>query len=355
METINHVLPGETGDISWFEERQNSFEKKVILQQVAFRNDHWPELVDGRDINNPAHTYPHILPSGCEFLAVYEPIAFELFSYLSEEDIEIHSGLRNLKSSQAACFNILFPLKQNLQLAVKVLGEFLPNLKAIDSIEFEYTGPPDITEWLGEPPYGKRGKKRTSIDAAIYWNDNKKTHISLIEWKFTERNFGTCSMYGKKEFRQMCEEINLSSNTDPDQLCPLVRQSKDTPRRYWEHMAVTGINPEKLQMKGCPFSTPLYQIMRQFEVAAYLRENRCADEVEVVLFTFRGNTELLEVPKTITTEYRDIISLWNSVLDNVPPLRLIYVDNILENIEQYCEDTSWCEYLEKRYRIRDEE
>jgi hypothetical protein len=97
METTRHVLPGETGEVDWFE-RQNEFERRVILQQVAYKNANYPGLTNGRDVKATAHTYPHILPAGCEYLSIYQPIAKDLFSYLSEEDIEIHSGIRNLKT-----------------------------------------------------------------------------------------------------------------------------------------------------------------------------------------------------------------------------------------------------------------
>lgn len=356
MKTVKHVLPGEPGgDTSWFD-RQNPFEQKVVLQQVAWKRTRWPGLGNGRDINNPAHTYPHMLPAGCEFLSICEPIALDVFNYCAENDIEIHSGIRNLKSSQAACFNILFPLKLNPDAAARALGRFFPGLKSVDNIEFEYTGPPEVTEWLGEPPYGKRGKKRTSIDAAMFWTDkHEKTYISLIEWKYTERSFGLCSVYGKKEHAAVCDEIDVRSDINPGDTCSLSVSGNDNPRRYWEHLRLAGIHLERYPLRGCPFSAPLYQIMRQFEVAAYLRNNWCADNVEVVLMSFRENKALQEIPDGIITDCSDILAFWNGLLAGVPQMRRISIEDVILEIEKRNPgDAGWRGYLNERYSVDNE-
>lgn len=47
-------------------------------------------------------------------------------------------------------------------------------------IEFEYTGkdeypgPEGFVTWLSEPPGGKRGQNRNSIDAAVFWGDRNE-------------------------------------------------------------------------------------------------------------------------------------------------------------------------------------
>ena len=357
MDPFEHVLPGEQGETGWFF-RQNKFEQDAVIRQVRHKRAHYPGLVNGRDIRFTRHTYPHILPAGCEYLSIYQPIALELFSYLSKEDIEIHSGIRNLKSSQAACFNILFPMRKDLYLAKSALGHFLPNVESIDDIEFEYTGPPEITQWLGEPTKGKRGRNRTSIDVAIFWRDQDgKSNISLIEWKYTERNFGMCSVYSSKEQKIICDQINLSSGEDPALSCPLSIEREGNSRRYWEHLKTSGILLDKMKtISGCPFRTPLYQIMRQCEVAAYLRKYHVADFTEVILISFGGNTALLEVPTEIeplvSSGNDNIISLWNSVLLDVPPVRHVTVEHIMHQIDlQSMHDKRWREYLKDRYGI----
>ena len=357
MDQFEHVLPGEQGETGWFD-HQNPFEQETITRQVAYKRAHWPGLSGGRDVNRPKHSYSHIFPAGCEYLSVYESIALELFDYLSKEDIVIHSGIRNLKSSQAACFNILFPMKQDLNLAKSALNHFLPNAEYIEDIEFEYTGPPEITQWLGEPTKGRRGQNRTSIDAAVFWKDQGgRSNISLVEWKYTEKNFGTCSMYSSKEHRIVCDQIDLSSGKDPALLCPLSVEREGNSRRYWEHLKISGISRDKLKViSGCPFRTPFYQIMRQCEVAAYLRKNHVADIVEVMLISFSGNTELLEVPTElqplVSSENDNIISIWNNVLSDVSPVRHVTVEQIMQQVDlESTYDQGWREYLKDRYGI----
>jgi len=357
MDPFEHVLPGEQGETEWFS-RQNQFEQDTIIQQVRYKRKHYPDLVNGRDTRFSQHSYPHIFPAGCEYLSIYQPVALELFSYLSKEDIEIHSGIRNLKSSQAACFNILFPMRKDLSLAKAALGHFLSNVETIDNIEFEYTGPPEITQWLGEPTKGKRGRNRTSIDAAIFWRDQyKNSNISLIEWKYTEKNFGTCSVYSSNKQRIICDKIDLSSGKDPNLSCPLSIKREGNSRRYWEHLRTSGILLDRLKaISGCPFRTPLYQIMRQCEVAAYLRKNRVADFAEVILISFGGNTELLEVPTElqplVSSGNDNIISIWNSVLLDVPPVRHVTVEQIMRHVDLECIcNEGWRKYLSDRYGI----
>ena len=153
MATANikrHVLPGEEGgDTAWFH-RQNAFEQQEIFRQVAIKRRHWPHLGDGSASKWPTHTYPHILPAGHERLAFYEPLADAILSYFGV-DVALHSEVLNLKSSQAACLNFLFPFRQDFDLAKAALRPFLSGLREVTGIEFEYTGPPEVTQWLGEP------------------------------------------------------------------------------------------------------------------------------------------------------------------------------------------------------------
>jgi len=218
-----HVLPGEEGgDTAWFY-RQNAFEQQEIFRQVAFKRRRWPELGDGSASKRPTYTYPHILPAGHERLAFYGPLADAILAYLAEEDIALHSEVLNLKSSQAACLNFLFPLRQDLDLAKASLGSFLPGLREVTGIEFEYTGSPEVTQWLGEPRRGKRGQNRTSIDAAVFWvGRSKKRCITLVEWKYTERNFGACSAFqsAPKDDKARCRALDVDgTGTLADCVC----------------------------------------------------------------------------------------------------------------------------------------
>jgi hypothetical protein len=253
---------------------------------------------------------------------------------------------------------VLFPLRKNLHLAQKALEPFLPSVSSVDNIEFEYTGSPGITEWLGEPTSGKRGRNRTSIDVAIFWTDKNGTkQLSLVEWKYTERNFGACSVYSSSEQRAKCDQLNLGSEVDPSTICPLSVPRLGNSRRYWEHLDQSGISSRKLSVVlGCPFRTPLYQLMRQCEVASYLRQSHVADFVEVVVAAFAGNHALLEIPPALKILARgpadNIIDIWNGVLSNVSPVRKIKVEQLVQAIDaDGSADNDWRKYLWDRYGV----
>jgi len=240
-----HVLPGEEGgETAWFY-RQNAFEQQEIFRQVAFKRCHWPELADGVWSKRPGYTYPHILPPGKERLAFHDPIADAILSYLAKEDIALHSEALNLKSSQVACLNFLFPLREDLSLAKFALRSFLPGLREVTGIEFEYTGPRGVTAWLGEPPGGKRGQNRTSIDAAIFWiGRSKRRHITLVEWKYTEHGFGNCGAFASASAhaKTKCRSLDVARDSDPAQCCLLTTGGDRRSRRYWEHMQAAGLS-----------------------------------------------------------------------------------------------------------------
>jgi hypothetical protein len=355
-----HVLPGELGgDTSWFY-RQNSFEQQEIFRQVVFKRRRWPHLGDGCASRRPAFTYPHILPAGHESLAFYEPLADAILSYLAKEDVALHTEALNLKSSQAACLNFLFPLQQDRDLAKSVLQPFLSGLREVARIEFEFTGPPEATQWLGEPRRGKRGQNRTSIDAAISWiGRSKRSCITLVEWKYTERGFGECSASGSalKDDKARCRSLDVAQDRNPARSCLLTTGGDRRSRRYWEHMEAGGISLSDFSgVQGCPFQGPFYQLMRQFLLAAYLRQAGEADEVEVVSIGFARNIKLHEVPLQLRTmvdrEEEGIVDVWNAALKGVPPMRHWTVEQLMARVNKVeGVDLGWRNYLRERYDV----
>ena len=357
---LRHVLPPDTdGDTTWFD-HQNPFEQQIIRRQVAFKRAHWPALSDGPHIKFPAHTYPHILPSGQERLAFYEPIASAIFDYLATENIALHSEVLNLKSSQVACLNILFPLRQHPDWATEALRSVLPELRAVTAIEFEYTGPIEATRWLGEPAGSKRGQNRTSIDAALFWIDQReRTHATLVEWKYTEHNFGLCSAFSKASAadKAHCLNLNYATDAEPAQSCLLCQGKPQRSRRYWEHSTLAGLNRAAFStVKGCPFQGPFFQLWRQFLLAAYLRQQHLVDEADVVSCSFAGNTALASVPphlQSLTSATTDtLIEAWNTGLSGVPPLRHFTVEQILAGMDAAGPiDAAWRAYVRERYGL----
>ena len=359
-EIIKHCLPDEEGDdVSWFY-RLNEFEKQETKRQIAFKRSRWPDLADGVWSKRPNYQYPHILPENNMGKALFEPIAEEVISYFNRNDIALHSEALNLRSSQICCLNVLFPLRQDKTLAKLFLDTLLPNLKDIENIEFEYTGPQEATEWLGEPACGKRGQNRTSIDAAIWWMDNlKRRYITLLEWKYTERSFGSCGGFESDSniYKNQCHTLDATS-LYPERQCFLTICGSQTHRYYWEHLAEAGIDASSFKdVDGCPFRGPFYQLLRQSLLAAYLRQKMGnIDNVEVVVLSFKGNGHLLKCPRylisLIPNKMGSVLDAWNSVITNAPPARLVTIEEIMAVADKTLEgDNAWRRYIWERYGV----
>lgn len=346
--TNKHALPGESGETSWFT-RLNTFEQQETRRQVDFKRRRWPELGDGCWSKRLDHFYPHILPVGHEEKSFYPPVARAILDYCRDSDIAVHSEVLNLRSSQACCFNFLFPLKLNLPQASIVLRPLLPDGAEVAAIEFEYTGPDSTTEWLGEPSGGKRGQNRTSIDAAVWWQTARQKGLALVEWKYTEKAFGTCggnASEGNKQ-KENCEQTDSPSF---DSQCYLAQGRHR--RRYWEHLALAGVDLHKLStVSGCPFRGPFYQLLRQFLLAAHIRAEGDLDVVEVASIGFSGNTSLLLCPPDLRHLGRTTIDAWNSCLSDAPPMKHVTVEELLQQATGGAVDEDWMGYLRDRYGI----
>jgi hypothetical protein len=281
-------------------------------------------------------------------------VAEDIRHYVERNDIALHTEILNLRSSQAACLNMLFPFRLNLNKAAVALADVLQDAKSIANIEFEYTGPAESTKWLGEPPGGRRGQNRTSIDAAIWWEDTaSQKRLTFIEFKYTERELGSCGGYRSKgnKHPERCEELDIHA-TQPQVNCFLENgEGARTSRHYWKHLAEAGISLKRFgDVKGCPFRGPFYQLMRQYLLAAYCRSHvKDVNEVDVVVLGFRGNESLLEVSSQLKHLGSDIVGAWNSVLEGVPPLRMVHVEDLASHIA--IADADWAKYLNERYGL----
>ncbi len=357
---VRHVLPTD-GDAdlvntAWFR-RQNAFECDEISHLVAFKRDVLNISEDGAYSKRTNYTYPHILPKAHLRRSFFEPLADEILAYLEDGGIQQHTELLNLKSSQAACLNLLFPLRRDPQLAYRVLHPFLAGLEAVTGIEFEYTaqdesrGDNGCTRWLGEPPGGKRGQNRTSIDAAVFWTDtHNRRCATLIEWKYTERSFGVCSAFEKAKGGDDKHCLGKAFASD----CLLTAGGPYRSRTYWSRLADAGIDLSRLDsISGCPFRGPFYQLMRQFLIARYMIEAGLADYTEVVAVHFRRNEALRAVPRHLRALARpSVLDAWNSGLSGAPPMRSIEAEQLLAAYDAApAWNEEWRDFIRTRYRI----
>jgi hypothetical protein len=345
-----HKLPGDPGPglTGWFE-KMSPFLQEQTRRQVEYKRKHWPDLPDGARQRNP---YPHILPDGHQEKAFFEPV---LIPYMQAHDIAFHAESLNLRSSQACCLNFLYYLRQNLEQASEVLRGWFPELLRVTSIEFEYTGPEAATTWLGEPPGGKRGMNRTSVDAAIWWADGqKKPRLTLVEWKYTETSFGKCGGYtshGNSD-RWRCRELDVSSIA-PKKDCYLHQGDRPTNRRhYWEHMEEAGIHYSVFEKPGCPFRNPLYQLMRQ-QLLAHWLETKTDNTVHVAVACFKDNEELMRPPSYLEHLGHDLPTAWRAFLDEPQRFRVLHVEDLMAHCDYLSSvaTSPWREYLRERYGV----
>lgn len=330
---IEHTLPGEGGDSRWFE-RLNKFEQAETRRQVLFKRKHFPGTEDGSWSKNPAHRYPHILPKGDFKRVFYQPIVQQVLEYCNNEQIAFHTEILNLRSSQVCCFNVMFPLKQDLKLAAEVLQVMLPGVKEVKEIQFKFTGDYGSAQWLGESTGAKRGQNRTSIDVAIRWADGEKNYWTLGEWKYTEHGFGACGGYQSKgnKDRRFCVELPATQYKTNHNGCYLHCKKS---RQYWQRLDEAGISFDALDgAKNCPFRGPFYQLLRQYLLASYLRKSSSIDEVFVAAIHFRGNKSLNRLPRYHKKLASDVIDLWNKMLVGVPKLQSIYVEDIVASMHR---------------------
>jgi hypothetical protein len=354
---VRHVLDGGAeGETGWLL-RLNGFQQKETRRQVHFKWHHWPGLGDGTDPDQPGETYPHILPAGFEREVFCPEHVDALLAYVEREGIYLSERVLNLRSSQVACLNVLFPVRQNPQWGALVLEPLLPGIARLQQVHIEYTGPESATQWLGEPAEGGRGRYRTSVDAAFEWLDHDGARrLTLVEWKYTEAAFGDCGGFKSEANRQTerCKNMRVPA-VDPGVDCYLAtKNGPTTMRRYWEHLVDAGIDLSALAgALGCPFRGSLNQLLRQTLLAGYLRGQGVADQVDVAVVSFQHNRSLLKVPRELKAlPGDDILSVWNSALVGAPALRSVTVEQVMQSVDRAgAADPAWRGYLKERYGI----
>lgn len=353
---IKHGLPEDSCgyDFSWFD-RLNDFEQAETRRQVKYKRESLQTKEDGPWSKNRNLLYPHILPDKYAEKNFYLGLYEQLKDYLLSEKIAVHTEIQNMRSSQACCWNFLFPIRQNLNAAHIALKQVLPGVSRVTAIEFEYTGRLDVTAWLGEPPGGKRGQNRTSADAAIWWVDeNDKPHITLIEWKYTEKEFGTCGGYQSEDnnHKDKCRTLDVQKFNQRSDCYLATWKNARTKRKYWDHLRESGIDLSMyLVSSGCPFEGPFYQLMRLHLLGEYIAQEEKRD-FSLVVICFKQNKELIKLHGVGATTTVDVISAWKELLCTPQKIALSYIDDVAVDFQRAGLDNDWLAYLADRYGVK---
>lgn len=293
-------------------------------------------------------SYPHILPKDSWSLNLWQEISYEAIKYFARSDIAWHDQKHNLLSSQVMCVNIFFPLKQHLDVLKVWLSRHFNVEKVID-LDFEYIGPKG-KDYFKEN--GGRGQNRTSSDLAITWEDKeKKKNMLLLEFKFTEPDFGECSKKGNPHPERCLHSKRVVSS--PQTGCYRARLG----RNYWDRI-LSGNSPflwETLTTESyCPFRFDFYQLMRNQLLAHCIQSDNKSgfNRVAFGVIYHADNDKLLRMSHPFGGE-RNPLKAWHTLLRNPDTFHTFTVQDFLGTIEASLPDDlkGWRTYLKQRYGI----
>ncbi len=240
--------------------------------------------------------------------------------YKNQQSFPLHKWIHHGLSSQAFLFNLIGPLVVDEQWSIfdEILDKASIQLStSITNAKFEVEDREVFKELQGQP---------TSIDLCLYTGDRERV---FIEFKFTEKNFGGCSVFGDGD----CDGRNPANDFD---LCYLHHIG----RQYWERMQKHGLLTERMRNDSqCPFST-LYQFYRLILFALE------KDGHFLLLYDERNPSFLVE---------RDNMKrgLFNLVYDTLPnkvkgKCHAFSVQSMLPILEKHPE-LEWTNELKKKY------
>ena len=240
--------------------------------------------------------------------------------YEHRQSFALHKYVHHGLSSQAFLFNLLGPLVVDQQWHIfdEILHQAGIQLAGTTTdAKFEVEDPKVFYEVKGQP---------TSIDLCLYAGDEEKV---FIEFKFTEKNFGGCSVFNGGD----CDGTNPANDFD---LCYLHYIG----RKYWELMRKHGLLTEQIKNDSqCPFST-LYQLYR------------------LILFTLAKNGHFLLLYDERNPSFlveRDNVKrgLFNRVYESLPgniknKCYVLSVQSILPILQKH-PDLDWANELKEKY------
>ena len=295
--------------------------------------------------------YPHILPEDSWSLNLWEGISYEAIRYFAQKEIAWHNQKHNLVSGQILCVNLFFPLRQHFNILEAWLSRYFNDLGKVIDLDFEYIGPPDTKDPSGYRNYfketGGRGQNRSSADISIVWQDRaKRMNMLLLEFKFTEPDFGQCSKQG---------------NPNPNRCFSREYQTEcyrtEVGRPYWEMILSNGSpfrNEIVTNRNSCPFRYHFYQLMRNQLLAHCIQSDPEEDfkRVEFGVIYHADNEVLTRMPRPFEGEHNPL-KAWPNLLNNPNTFHVFTVQDFLNTIEPklHGELINWRVYLKQRYDL----
>lgn len=268
-------------------------------------------------------------------LNIWPGIREDVISYFKRNNIQFwdsgNEPTGHLLSSQIACINHLYFVRQRCDIATSILKNIDSSVNTAlklgsDSdqgfVDFEVIG---RQNYLGERLH-TRGANSTSVDAVMLAElKNKKRKLFLIEWKYVESYSGPSKAEGESGKTRMKTYSSLLNKSD----CP-----------------IKSCNPEGL------FTEPYYQLMRQTLLAHEIIKSKeyGADSYLHIHIIPSSNSEL----KNVNTAEgkltgRTLEETWKNVLVNPDLYLAIDPADLLKPVFNCPDCISLLSYLKNRY------
>ncbi|CAG0940256.1 hypothetical protein BROC_00958 [Candidatus Brocadiaceae bacterium] len=339
----------------------NDWQKKVYNHMSAYLQS--KGIKDfGKSQNG--NSYMHLLPkdkadAGMNFIT-HEIYRDTINRFLQHKAGDIERIKSNTCSSQAYCFNLFAYLFSHIGLANSVFSFLIGKQIDIQHIELEFT--PNKRVWNGFPliedeSIGDQSEKSgTDADVALFYEyDKDKKGVLLIEFKFIEGEFSTCSSYrsGKVGLRGVCdthsffrELIENGKKTEKGFLCGYKKYNN------WR-LTSTSQSLDILKVKNslsCPFIGGCNQLWRNMLLAEQVAKSRECNEWGFWVLSPKYNERFLwrDGNTEIELLFRSILTpLGNAVF------RKIHLEDVFQQLNVFAEadNLDWLKRMEEKYLI----
>jgi hypothetical protein len=335
--------------------KRQDFRARMLDRQVAWRARCLPDLTE-RGLWH-RERYDHILPESAWTMNLWPGIAESLPAYLGEE-IQPHAGKHNLLSSWVLGASLYFPFGQDDE-GKALLASFLRDtvdarIARVTDVELEFADGGDLTaeKLLGETG-GRRGAHQTSPDVGVRVTlQDGGAGLVLIEVKFCEKDFGSCSAR-RRELKPLGREASCDAlDVVLANLASACAQHDVYHRRYFDHLGGPLVAADAAPRTGrCPAAVNGYQLFRQQALAEALALSGSYEMVVSALAYHAGNVGLVTCLKGIGLED---VERWGSLFAGKAPFVAFahqswvrHVANSL-NAPQW---RSWIEWAGARYDL----
>lgn len=291
--------------------------------------------------------YPHVLPEDAWSLNLWREISYDAIRHFAQSEINWHANKHNMLSSQIIYVNILFPLKEHLNILHRWLQSCQFDVAEVVDLTFEYTSPKN---YLNEK--GDHGQPLPGANIAIKWTDlARRKNLLLLDFKFAEPDLGVCPQENNPDPKRCFLSKKIVSSHKGQ--C----YKSQLGRKYW-NIALAADSPlwkESLSAERyCPFRYDFFRLMRGQLTAHCIQTDKKSgfDRVEFGVMYHAGNEEMLRMSHPFSSEFNPI-KAWPNLLHKPENFCAFTIQDFLKTIEPLLpfELTKWREYLNQRYGI----